>query len=312
MASERASIEASTDAERRERLRAIGMMMVALLCFACLDATAKYLSAYFAAVQIIFCRYLSHLVLVVGSTRPSNYADQLWHTNRRGMQFLRALFMLGATTFNFIAVRHLQLSETMSIFFATPFVVALLSGPVLGEWVGPRRLAAICVGFLGVLIVMRPGLGGLPWQVVYSVLAMLSYACYGITTRILAPTEKSSTAQFYAALTGTLAYLPFVWGYWQQPETWMLAFLLALLGVIGWAGHQFMITAHRYAPAAILSPFIYTELIWMIGLGFILFGDVPTAWTLLGASVVIASGLYLLWRERKVKGDVTVKPVPKS
>lgn len=297
----RPSLDAATNAERAVRLRAIAMMMAGLLCFACLDTTAKYLSGTFMVIQIIFCRYLSHLLLVLVSTRPRDY-PQLWRTDRRAMQMVRALLMLGATSFNFLAVRYLQLSETMSIFFATPFVVALASGPILGEWVGPRRLAAICVGFIGVLVVMRPGLGGLPWQVVYSVLAMLCYAGYGISTRILAPTEKSVTAQFYAALTGTLAFLPFVWEDWQTPTALLPGFLLVLLGFIGWAGHQFMIAAHRHAPAAILSPFIYTELVWMIGLGYLVFGDVPTGWTMLGASIVVSSGLYLLWRERRLKG----------
>lgn len=213
----RPSLDAATNAERAVRLRAIAMMMAGLLCFACLDTTAKYLSGTFMVIQIIFCRYLSHLLLVLVSTRPRDY-PQLWRTDRRAMQMVRALLMLGATSFNFLAVRYLQLSETMSIFFATPFVVALASGPILGEWVGPRRLAAICVGFIGVLVVMRPGLGGLPWQVVYSVLAMLCYAGYGISTRILAPTEKSVTAQFYAALTGTLAFLPFVWEDWADAD----------------------------------------------------------------------------------------------
>ena len=217
------------------------------------------------------------------------------------MQVLRGLFMLGATTCNFIALQYLQLAETMSIFFATPFVVALAAGPLLGEWVGPRRLAAIAFGFLGVLVVMRPVVGGLPWQAIFSVFAMLSYAGYSITTRILAPTEKSATAQFYAAATGTIAYLPFVFAFWETPQTILHGFLLVLTGIIGFSGHQFMIAAHRYAPAAILSPFIYTELIWMIALGFIVFGDVPTQWTLLGAGIVIISGLYLIWRERRVK-----------
>lgn len=293
-------LDARSDAERAERLKAIGLMCAALLCFALLDATAKYLSATFVVIQIIFCRYLSHLVVTVATTTPRDIPG-MWRSSRWPLQMTRAAFMLGATTFNFTALRYLQLSETISIFFATPFVVALVAGPLLGEWVGPRRLVAITVGFMGVLVVLRPGLGGLPWQAVFSVMAMLSYTGYSVTTRMLAQTEKASTAQFYAAVTGTLAFLPFVYAHWEWPQTLLTAFLLMLTGVIGFAGHQFMIAAHRFAPAAILSPFIYTEIIWMVGLGFIVFGDVPGIWTLVGASIVIASGLYLLWRERAVK-----------
>ena len=189
----------------------------------------------------------------------------------------------------------------MSIFFATPFVVALVAGPLLGEWIGPKRLAAIVVGFLGVLIVLRPGLGGLPWQAMFSVMAMLSYAGYSITTRMLAPTEKAATAQFYASGVGTIAYLPFVFFVWETPDTWFLVFLMVLMGLIGALGHQFIIHAHRRAPAPILSPFIYTQIVWMAALGYLVFGDIPGMWTLVGAGVVVMSGLYLLGRERAVK-----------
>ncbi|MCB1480596.1 MAG: DMT family transporter [Rhodobiaceae bacterium] len=293
-------LDATTDAERAQRLKAIGLMCIALMCFSTLDTTAKYLTASFPVIQIIFCRYLSHVFAAIGTTPPKDL-PHVWRTRRWVLQILRGLFMLGATSFNFIAVQYLQLAETMSIFFATPLMVALLSGPLLNEWVGPRRLVAICVGFTGVLLVVRPGLGGLPWQAIFSVLAMLSYSGYAITTRMLAPTEKSTTAQFYSATIGTLAFLPLVIGVWQTPTSLFLAFLLLATGFIGFTGHQFMIAAHRIAPAAILSPFIYTQIFWMSLLGYLIFGDIPGIWTIAGASVVIASGLYLLWRERVVK-----------
>ena len=293
-------LDATSDAERIQRLKAIGLMCVALMCFSTLDTTAKYLTASFPVIQIIFCRYFTHLMAAVGTTPPRELPT-VWRSRRWVLQIMRGCFMLGATMFNFIAVQYLQLAETMSIFFATPLMVALLSGPLLNEWVGPRRLVAICVGFTGVLLVVRPGLGGLPWQAIFSVLAMLSYSGYAITTRMLAPTEKSTTAQFYSATIGTLAFLPLVIGVWQTPTSLFLAFLLLATGFIGFTGHQFMIAAHRIAPAAILSPFIYTQIFWMSLLGYLIFGDIPGIWTIAGASVVIASGLYLLWRERVVK-----------
>ncbi len=293
-------IDAVGPEQRAERLTAIGLMCLALICFATLDATVKYLSASIPVLQIIFCRFATHFTLTVALT-PRREVPTIWRSKRWAMQILRGLLMLATTTFNFIAVSYLQLAETMAIFFATPFVVALLAGPLLGERIGPRRFAAVLVGFLGVLVVLRPGLDGLPWQAVYSVMAMLTYAGYAITTRILAPTQTAATTQFYAAGIGTIAYLPFIYAVWQTPQTWFLAFLLVLIGFIGGLGHQFMILAHRRAPAPILAPFIYTQIIWMVALGYLIFGDVPGLWTIVGAGVVIMSGLYLLARERQVK-----------
>lgn len=291
------NIEAVGETARAQRMAAIALMCLAVFSFSLLDANVKWLAATFATVQIVFMRFVVHWLLACLMVPPTRWPE-LWRTKRLGLQLLRAALLVTTTTFNFLAVRYLQLSETVSILFAGPLLIALLAGPILGEWVGPRRLIAIFVGFCGVLVVMRPGLGGLPWQVIYSVGAVVTYALLSIVTRIIAPTENPHTAHFYTGLLGSAVFLPLAWQSWVTPPDMITAVFLCTTGLFGILGHQFMLAGHARAPAPVLAPFTYTGLLWMTVFGFLLFGDIPTLWTILGAGIVIASGLYLLFRER--------------
>jgi drug/metabolite transporter (DMT)-like permease len=185
--------------------------------------------------------------------------------------------------------------------FSTPFLVAILAGPLLGEWIGPRRWAAISIGFLGVILVMRPGLGGIHPAAALTVIGTFLYAIYLITTRVLSRTDSTATTVFYSNVVGLVGMslaLPFVW---TTPKDPVVAVAMVAIGAFGALGHYLLIAAHRLAPAPILAPFIYSQLVWMVALGYLVFGDLPNRWTLLGASIVIASGLYLLFRERQLK-----------
>jgi drug/metabolite transporter (DMT)-like permease len=197
-------------------------------------------------------------------------------------------------------VLQLVRSALLSILFSVPFMVAALAGPMLGEWIGWRRWTAISVGFVGVLLVMRPGPLGFDAAVLLSVGSAICYAFYGIITRQLARTDSNDTTLFYTNLVGVLAMLPVVPFVWSVPANFWIAGLMILLGVFGSFGHYLLIAGHRLAPASILSPFIYTQLVWAVMLGYLVFGDVPNQWTLAGAGIVIASGLYILDRERKM------------
>ncbi|MGE0847141.1 MAG: DMT family transporter [Flavobacteriaceae bacterium] len=287
-----------------ERLAGIGLMCLALLCFSCLDTTAKLLSRDFHTFQIVFARYLGHLVVVAAIVSPAR-SSLLWRTRQPLLQFVRGLLLLGSTMCNFLALQYLQLAETMSIFFSTPLLVAALAGPLLGEWIGPRRWAAVLFGFAGILVVTRPGLGGMHPAALFSVGAALCYAFYAIVTRVLMSRGEGVLAtQFYGALIGTLCVLPLVPGHWQSPHDDLSMALMLAMGAFGAIGHGLLTLAHRIAPAPVLSPFIYTQIVWMVSLGFLVFHDVPNPWTLVGAAIVISSGLYLLFRERRVKGEV--------
>jgi drug/metabolite transporter (DMT)-like permease len=286
--------------ERVSRLTGIALMCGAVACFAMLDTTAKYLNLYMSTLQVVWARYTGAFLFpfIVSNpwTRPG-----LARTTRPVLQLVRSVLLLGSTMCNFAALRYLQLDEAIALVFSTPFFVAALSGPMLGEWVRWRRWAAIAVGFVGVLVVVRPGPGTFQPAALLSLSAALFYALYSITTRILARTDSNGTTLFYSNIVGAVALLPVVPFVWTTPSDPLVIALMVATGAMGSFGHYLLIAAHRLAPAAVLSPFIYTEIVLVIMLGFLVFGDLPNRFTLAGAAIVVVSGLYLLHRERLVR-----------
>jgi drug/metabolite transporter (DMT)-like permease len=284
---------------QRDRLTAIGLMCFAVFLFAGNDATAKFLNGHMHTVQVVWARYMSAFVLALILSNPFT-RPQIMRTGRPWLQLGRSTLLLVSTVLNFIALRYLQLDQAVAIIFCTPFIVAALSGPMLGEWIGWRRWSAIMVGFCGVLLVTRPGAGGIHPAAALVAGSAVCYAIYSIATRVLSRTDRDATTNFYSNLVGAVAIsiaVPFVWTPQSDPK---VIVLMASMGLFSGFGHYLLIRAHRRAPAGILAPFIYTEIVWMIALGFLVFGDVPNHWTLGGVAVVIASGLYLLYRERVI------------
>jgi drug/metabolite transporter (DMT)-like permease len=205
------------------------------------------------------------------------------------------------------AVRFITLTKLTSITFAAPLIVALLAGPLLGEKIGPRRLVAVFVGFAGVLVVTRPFGGAMHPATVLAVVAAFANALYSILTRKLAAFDRPETTMFYTGLVGSvimLPVLPFVWTTPAHVQTWAVLLCLGLLGALA---HWLLILAHRRAPASLLAPFYYTQLLGAVAIGLVVFGEVPDRWTIVGSSIVIGSGLYLFYRER-----VRNKPVPSA
>ena len=291
------AVEASAAAARRSRLIGLALMCGAVICFAGLDTSAKWLSHSTDPLLGVWARYVSSVVLVSLVINPWSVPG-LAHTRRPWMQAGRSVLLLLSTACNFFALQYLQVAQTTSIMFAAPLLVALAAGPLLGEWIGPRRLAAIGVGFVGVLIITRPGFGGMHPAALLSVFGTACYALYAISTRVLAGSDSSATTLFYSGLAGVVLVTPFVPFVWSTPSL-LVALTMAATGVFGAVGHWLLILAHARAPAPVLAPFLYTQLIWVVILGYLVFGDLPDYWTLIGASVVIASGLYLLYRERE-------------
>jgi drug/metabolite transporter (DMT)-like permease len=285
--------------QRRQRLIGIALMCGAVATFSLLDATAKYLNGHMDTLQVVWARYtvafLCAFLISNPLTRPG-----LMRTRRPVLQVVRSALLLGSTVFNFLAFRYLQLDQALSILFSVPFMVAALAGPMLGEWIGWRRWTAISVGFAGVLLVMRPGPQGLDPAALLSVGAAVCYAFYGIITRLLARTDSSDTTLFYTNLVGAVVMLPVVLFVWTTPSSLKITLLMIVMGALGSFGHYLLIAGHRLTPASILSPFMYTQLIWAVTLGYLIFDQLPNRWTLAGAGVVIASGLYILNRERKM------------
>jgi len=281
-------------------------MSGAVALFACLDAMAKYLGGHMEPLQVVAIRYLTAFLLALIISNPFTRPGLL-KTTRPGLQIVRGLMMLLTTIFNFLAFRYLQLDEALAIMFSTPFLVAIMAGPLLGEWVGWRRWTAIAVGFFGVLVVIRPGLGGMQWAALLSVAAAIFYAGYAIATRMVMRHDSSETTLFYANVVGVVIMLPILPFVWTAPPSGFDLMLLFAVGAFGSAGHFLLILAHNRAPASVLSPFMYTQLLWAVTFGYLVFNNVPNHWTLAGAAIVVGSGLYLLYREQKVRG--TVAPI---
>ncbi len=288
------------------RLFGIGLILLALSCFAILDTAAKWLTSHIPTLEGVWARYAGHFTLSFLVINPWT-TPGLLKTRRPWLQIVRSALLFGATFFNFVALRYLQLDQTASLMFTMPFFVALLAGPLLGEWIGLRRWIAILAGFAGVLLITRPGAGGIHPAAILVLIGSACYALYNMLTRVLASHDSTPTTLFYTALVGFIAAslpLPFVWT--APADPWVIGAMVTV-GVFGWIGHWLLINAHRYAPAATLAPFVYFQIVWMALAGFLVFGDVPNGWTIAGVAVVIASGLYLLNRERKMHAEASLK-----
>lgn len=279
---------------------AIGLMCLAVLCFSVLDSTAKYLGEFTSIPfeQVLWLRFLTHSALLMLLYSPPKYWQGL-KTKAPKAQLVRTLTMLGATAFNFWALKYLQLDQTITIFFLSPLLIAALAGPLLGERLEKTQLLAVIFGFIGVLIVTRPGFGGIHWAVGLSLMATLSLAFYNVFTRYTSRYDNNNTNQIYAPIGGAFLFAPFAITTWQTPDSLFVWALLFSLGISGGMGHWLLITAHRHAPAPLLAPFIYLGIISMPIIGYYIFDDVPSTWTLAGAVFVIASGLYLWAREKE-------------
>lgn len=297
---------ASTRTESAPSLRGIFLMIFAVAMFSCLDATAKYLTRTVATADVAWIRYATHVI----------YLSLFWRvwqdltpfrTSKPILQIVRGFTLLGSTFFNFWAIQYLQLAQTSAISFAAPLVVTALAGPLLGEKVGVRRWGAVCVGFVGVLIVTRPGTGAMHWAALLSVCSMLCYAAYTIMTRRMHRTETPSAMIMLSGMVGAVALAPYAPSAIASVEGWL--WILALLtGAFGVIGHGALVMAYKTSNASVLAPFAYTQIVWMILWGYLVFGDLPDTWTIVGTGVIAGSGLYILHRERVRGQQLAAKP----
>lgn len=280
-------------------LRAIGLMCLAWIMFACLDTTAKYLAvnSTLPASEVIWMRFFGQLIAMIVALGLLAL-PRLVRTHKPIHQLLRSLLMLGSTAFNFYALKYLRLDQTVTIGFLTPLTVAILAGPVLGEWIGWRRAVAIMIGFGGILVALRPGFAAIHPAFLLSFCGMLCYAAFSLATRYLAAFDRAEVTLFYSLVAGAVLVAPFAFVEWQWPADRVTWVLLSSLGILGGLGHYIFIVAHRYAPASTIAPFLYVSLLTHSIGGYLVFNQVPDTWTLSGAGIVILSGLYLLQRER--------------
>ena len=295
------SSPAATVGRPQDVRRGILLMVTAIAVFAVMDIVVKVLTQDYEVLQVVWARFTFHALIFLIVFSGMRMRD-LFATRRPGLQIARSFLLMTATMFFFTALSHLPLADAISIGFVSPLLVTAFAIPILGEKVGIRRWAAILVGFAGVLIIIRPGLGVMHWAAVMPLGMATCFALYQILTRIAGRTEDARTSQVWASAVGVIVLsciAPFVW----TPPTAVGWLLMAAAGMCGGVGHYILIKAYEIAPASILSPFVYTQLLWMIIAGYVIFGDFPDAWTLTGGAVVVASGLYIFHREARVKGQ---------
>ena len=247
------------------RLKAILLMCAAVTLFACLDANAKYLGSHFKmpVAEIVWTRFVGQFLLMVALLGP-RAVPGLFKTQKFGLQIVRSFLMAATTVCNFIAVQYLRLDQTISIAFLAPLVVALLAGPLLGEYVGWRRALAIVTGFIGILDRHQAGLCPNASGLRRVVAAMLAYALFMIVTRKLSGFDTPFVTLFYSLLVGVVGGALFAIPQWVWPSNIFECLLLLTLGALGGLGHYLLILAYRLAPASSVSPFLYFQLLSMV------------------------------------------------
>ena len=275
--------------------RAIVLAVSATVLFGSADTISKYLSGSLPIVEFIWIRYVIFLamaLILVGrrprrSVRPRN----------PGLQVTRGLCVVASSILFVHGVRQMTMAQATTISFLSPLLITILSIPLLGEVVGARRWAAVAAGMLGMLIVVRPGMGGFQPAALFGVASAFCWALALIITRKISSSDAPQTTVLWSAAIGTAilsAMLPFE-VVWPTPKQLGLSLVL---GVLASGGQWMVILAHRIAPASLLAPFFYGQLLWVTVLGFLVFGNLPDSWTLTGAGIIIASGLYTVHRER--------------
>jgi drug/metabolite transporter (DMT)-like permease len=292
------------DTSRNRRI-GIGLVTLTTLCFAILDVTAKWLVLSLPVLQIVWMRFFTHVILTSALLAPV-YGRELVRVRHPWLQALRALMLASMTALNFWALQYLQLAQTGAIQFSVPLLIALISAWQLGERLDPARWVAIVVGFAGVVLVIGPGSQAFHPAILLSVLNAVLYAAFNLLTRHMAATESPAATQLMSAIGATIVTAPFALAQWVWPPDALSWVLLALCGLCGGMGHYFVALSHRYATAATLGPFLYQQILYMTLGGWLVFGQVPGALVVAGALIVVASGLYLLWRE------MTTQPEPEA
>lgn len=282
-------------------LRGIVIMCLSMFFFVAMDAIARELTQRLPVGQIMWVRFLVFAAIAIAVIGPSNVRTTL-KSNNPWLQFWRGVVMVAEIGIFVLCFRYLPVADVHAVAAATPLLVTALAAPVLGEQVGWRRWVAVCIGFVTVLVIIRPGFRDLDWFHILPVIAAAIWAVYQVMIRLTGRYDGSNTTLLWTALSGAVISTFFGWiGWvWPSPETWLL---LVAAGVLGGAAHYTLILALSAAPASILQPFVYTTFLWALVLGLVFFGEFPDEITLIGAGILIAVGIYVMRREAKTSAD---------
>lgn len=281
----------------------LGILFMCLACslFPMMNGLVQILSARYSTEQIIWARMSGHL-LVVLLLFGLREGPAIFRTRQLAAQALRSVFQLASTAFYFSAVAFLPLAKAAAISFTAPFIVTVLAWPILGERISAARLAAVLTGFLGVLVVIRPGSELFHWASVGILGSALFYGLYQVYTRKVAGHDRPETSVVYSVLLGTVVMTLALPARWITPGP-LDALLMLLLGAFGGIGHYFVARAFTYAPAGVVSPFSYWQMVGSVIVGYFISGLLPDAWTWTGAAIIVGAGLWMGWRETREKSQ---------
>ena len=275
-------------------LRGMLLFLSGLLLLACMDSATKFLAARYEVALIVAVRHVLSCLLMLALLAPSQGA-RLLQTRRTGLVLVRALCLAATSLFIGLALARMPVAESTSLLFLAPSFVVLLARPFLGERIGGLGWVAAIAGFAGVLLIARPGAGLEPVGVAFAIAAAAVSAVYQLLSRALAHSERTTVLMFYGALVSAITLSPAIPWFWDGPVPRLLDLLLFFgIGVASAGGHYLITAAHRYAPASILAPIGYGQLIWAGLLGWLVFGHVPGALSMAGMLVIVASGALIV------------------
>lgn len=282
--------------------RGIALIIATTVCFSTLDALSKLTNRYLPVNEIIWGRYLFHGIALTLLMGPKLKFD-LVRTTHPGMQILRGVLLLLASTLFMSALVYLPLAEAAALSFVSPLVLTALSVPLLGDKVRRSQWIAVAVGFAGVLVMIRPGGKLFDIATLLPIGCAVTYALFQIITRKYAGRDSAYTTHFWTALVCTILAtftLPF---FWKTPEFWGWLAMIAM-GIVGGGGHYLLIRAYENAPPSTLAPFSYVQLVWATCLSWLVFDHIPDGGSLLGMAIIVSAGLFAVWMQRrKMRAD---------
>jgi drug/metabolite transporter (DMT)-like permease len=273
------------------------LTMLAMLCFAGMDAMSKWLVADYSVGQMMWIRYILLCLFAWFVVRRQGLRTA-FRTTRPVLQIVRSLIAVVEGAMFVLAFRYLPLADTHAVAATSPLIVIALGVLFLGERAGPARWLAVAAGFIGVLLIVRPGFRSLEWPLLLPLVGAVMWAGYQILTRLASLSDSPGTSLLWSAVVALIAtsFVGPVYWQWPSPLAWTLMIVISLMGAVA---HYALIKALDYAEAGAVQPYAYTLLVWVTILGFMLFGDVPDIWTIIGAAIVVLSGLYTWQHDRR-------------
>ena len=295
----KAAVAALPDTEAQSHRIGIALLLLTVFIFAAQDGITKVLVRDYSPAQIIMVRFWAFAVFAVVFAMMRGGLGRAIRSKTPALQIFRSVLLIVQMMVFALGLRFMGLADAHALFATYPLFATALAVPILGEHVGWRRMAAVGVGFVGALVIIRPGLTVFDPHGFILLSAALGFAFYSLMTRRASFKDGFATSILYLGIFGALAATIIGLPFWKTPtgDDLVLMLILSSTGIIG---HLLLIKALEFAPATLLQPFNYTSLVWASLIGFAVFGEFPDGWTMIGAAIIVGAGGYVVWRERRI------------